>query len=98
MTTTELKIENELVLLVSNAVARAPGRDRWCGLRHFAAHVDDDIALARRVLLKAGFSPDVENEDRWTSGPRIPKPLAQVLNYDALVDVLDCYDPVLDDA
>lgn len=94
--TTEQKIEDELVLLVKNAVTRRPGTDRWCSLRHFAAHLDDDIARGRRVLLKAGFSPDKDDEDRWTSGPRLPKPLDAVLNFDALVDVLDHYDPVED--
>ena len=92
--TKEHKIEEELVLLVGNAVARHPGTDRWVSLRYFSTYLDDDTGLSRRVLLRAGFLPDIENEDRWTSGPRIAKPLYEVLNYDALVDVLDRYDPV----
>lgn len=92
--TTKQKIEDELVLLVKNAVARNSGTHRWVSLSLFAAHVDDDIGLARRVLLKAGFSPDMDDEDRWTTGSRVPKPLGGVLSFDALVAVLDHYDPV----
>lgn len=92
--TTEQKIEDELVLLVKNALARVSLKDAHVSLRHFAAHTDDDNGLARRVLLRAGFLPDVDAEDRWTSGRRITLPLNKFLNFDALVDVLDCYDPV----
>ena len=97
-TTVEQKIEDELYLLVKNAIGRNPGTHRWVSLRHFSAHIDDDAGRARRVLLKAGFSPDMDDADRWTTGSRLPKPLDAVLNFDALVDVLDHYDPVLIDA
>lgn len=96
--TTEQKIEDEMVMLVASATARVSLKDAHVSLRHFAAHIDDDIGLSRRVLLKAGFLPDVDDEDRWTSGKRTTLPLEGFLSFDALVDVLDHYDPVLIDA
>jgi len=94
--TKEQKIEDELVLLVKNALARVSLKDAHVSLRHFAAHTDDNIGLARRVLLKASFLPDMDDADRWTSGRRITLPLYKLLNFDALVDVLDHHDPVED--
>ncbi len=93
-TEAEHRIEWECAMLIANATGRIKRHGFDVSLSHLATHLDDRIELARKVLLVNHFMPDGADADRWINRRGLCKPLASVLDFGSLVDVLDLYDPV----
>lgn len=85
----------ELAAILNGTIARNKRKVIAGGFRvnfaHFTAHVDDDPALARRVLTAAKFTPSTDGDWIYRRGCW---PLEEVLDFDSVVDVVDFHRPI----
>ncbi|MFD2741318.1 hypothetical protein ACFSUD_17215 [Sulfitobacter aestuarii] len=92
----QFRVEWEISMLIHNALKRRKQNGYYISLQYLINELDGRQDIARKVLLVNGFIPNQEDGDLWSSacGAGQYRPLQEVLSTEALVDVLNVYDPV----